>query len=405
MTTGAIEALIDGLMAFIVLVVMYFYSPLLAMLSLSVVFFSFISQLFFYYPNRRITEESIVAEAKEDSNFLETIRAIQVVKLFNNEVIRQNTWLNRYAEVINTDIKIGKLSMTEEALQDLLFGLETVLIVYLGALAVIEGELTVGMLLAFIAYKRQFTTNILSFIDKMFAFKLLSLHLERLSDITLEPQELSIKHDTLPDPIKGHIRVDRISFRYCENSPWVLKDISFEIQSGECVAITGVSGCGKTTLIKLILGLLKPTKGKIYIDDKDMSRLSINEYRSIFGCVMQQDTLLSGTLLENITMFDPQCNQERLQKCCRQAQILDDIAALPMGFYSLAGDMGNHFSGGQLQRIFLARALYKSPKVLCLDEASSHLDIQNENAINQHIRQLNMTRLIIAHRQETILSA
>ncbi|CAK4076531.1 peptidase domain-containing ABC transporter [Vibrio sp. 16] len=405
LTTDVIEALIDGLMAFVVLLVMYLYSPLLANLSLSVVFVSFVSQLIFYYPNRQITEESIVAEAKEDSSFLETIRAIQVIKLFNNESMRQNTWLNRYADVINTDIKIGKLSIAEEALQDLLFGLETVLIVYLGALTVMEGELTVGMLLAFIAYKRQFTTNVLSFIDKMFAFKLLSLYLERLSDITLEPQETSLEHDKLPAPIRGHISVERLSFRYCENSPWILKDISFEIQPGECIAITGASGCGKTTLSKLILGLLKPTHGKVCIDGHDISRLSIHEYRSLFGCVMQEDTLLSGTLLENITMFDPHYNEERLQQCCQQAQILDDIFALPMGFYSLVGDMGNHFSGGQLQRLFLARALYKSPKILCLDEASSHLDIYNENAINQYIRQLNMTRVIIAHRQETILAA
>ncbi|MCY9829329.1 peptidase domain-containing ABC transporter, partial [Vibrio chagasii] len=405
LTTGIVEALIDGLMASVVLIMMFLYSPLLTGVVLAVVGLSFVVQWLFYFPNRRITEESIVAEAKEDSHFLESIRAIQTIKLFSHETHRQNSWLNRYAEVINTDIQLGKLDIAETTLNDLIFGLEMVIVVYLGALIVIEGELTVGMLLAFIAYKNQFTTSILAFIDKILSFKLLTLHLERLSDITLHTQEDSPGQASLPLPVKGHIKVENVSFRYFDQAPWVLNQLSFEIEPGESIAITGESGCGKTTLLKLLLGLLSPTTVTIYLDGIDIQKLDKTTYRSHLGSVMQNDTLLSGTLSENITMFDSPYDEERLKESCRRANILAEIQRLPLGFYSLVGDMGSSFSGGQLQRIFLARALYKQPKILCLDESTSHLDANNEAIINQHVQQLNITRIIIAHRAETIASA
>ncbi|WP_122032547.1 peptidase domain-containing ABC transporter [Aliivibrio sp. EL58] len=405
LTTGVIESIIDGLMATVVLLMMFLYSQKLTFLVIFVVLVSFLIQLIFYFPNRRITEEAILADAKEDSIFLESIRAIQTIKLFNHETSRQNTWLNQYSEVINIDIRLGKLRIAEDSLNNLIYSLETILVVFFGALAVIEGDLTIGMLLAFIAYKNQFTTNIYAFIDNMFSFKLLSLHLNRLSDITLEQREQHSMHNKLPNVLNAHLRVENLSFRYTDNSEWLFSNLTFEIQPGECIAIIGSSGCGKTTLMKLLLGLLKPTSGNIYIDNINIQDISLNDYRKHLGSVMQDDTLLSGTLSENITMFDSSYDEKRLIQCCKHANILEDIQSLPMGFHSLVGDMGNNFSGGQLQRIFLARALYKKPDILCLDESTSHLDCDNEYKINKHISRLDITRIIISHRKETIESA
>lgn len=405
LTTGLIEALIDGMTAIIVLIMMYLYNPMLATIVLGVVIISFLIQLLFYYPNRRITEESIIAEAKEDTTFLESIRAIQTIKLFTNESERQNTWLNRYADVINTNIRLGKLDIAEDTLNNIIFGLESIFVLYFGALIVMEGNLTIGMLLAFIAYKGQFTTSITRFIDNILSFKLLGLHLERLSDITLQEKEINqekIKKDN--SNIKGNIKLDNVSFRYSDSSNWILYNVSFEINEGESVAIVGPSGCGKTTLLKIILGLLKPTSGIIYLDGIDINHLSLNDYRKNFGAVMQNDALLSGTLLENITLFDAKYDEDLLIECCELSCIQDDIDTLPMGYHSLVGDMGSNFSGGQLQRIFLARALYKQPKILCLDESTSHLDKNNESWINENISDLSITRVVIAHRKETIES-
>ncbi|MFA0480795.1 peptidase domain-containing ABC transporter [Vibrio splendidus] len=404
-TTGVIETLIDGLMAMVIIIMMYLYNAKLATIVLCFIFTSLIIQIAFYYPNRRITEESIVASAKEDSSFLESIRAVQTIKLFSHEASRQNNWLNKYAEVINTDIRLGKLGITETALTSTLAGFESIFVIYFGALAVMENELTIGMLLAFIAYKGQFTSSILAFIDNIIAFNLLGLHLDRLSDIALEKSEHLESSTELPINTKGTITVDNLSFRYADNSDWILKDISFEIKQGEYVAITGPSGCGKTTLMKLILGLLQPSKGKILIDGVDINQVNLSDYRSRLGSVMQSDSLLSGTLTENITMFDSNFNEERMIKSCQIACILDDIEKLPMGFHSLVGDMGSSFSGGQLQRIYLARAIYKSPVLLCLDESSSHLDDYNELSINKNLTSLGITKIVVAHRQQTIESA
>lgn len=404
-TTGVVEATIDGIMAITILVVMYLYNPVLASIAILFVLMLFLTQMFFYFPNRRITEESIVANANEDTHFLESIRAVQTIKLFNHETHRQNVWLNRYAEVINADIRLGKLNITEDSLIGLLLGLESIFIIYFGALNVMDGGFTVGMLLAFIAYKGQFTTSINAFIGKMFSFKLLGLHLERLSDITLEQQEEFLCKATLPKCTKGSIKIEKLSYRYADNLDWVIKDLSFEVRSGECVAITGESGCGKTTLMKLILGLLKPSSGTIYLDGVNIQDLSLNDYRQLLGSVTQDDILLTGTLSENITMFDSDYDENKVIACCQAACIWNEIALLPMGLNSLVGDMGSSFSGGQLQRIFLARALYKEPNILCLDESTSHLDANNEVSINKNLDDLNVTKIIIAHRYETINSA
>ncbi|MFS1986700.1 peptidase domain-containing ABC transporter [Vibrio splendidus] len=405
LTTGLVESLIDGLMAMVVLVMMFLYNAKLAAIVIAVVTASYAVQLAFYYPNRRLTGELILVSAKEDSNFLETLRAMQTIKLFSNETNRQNMWLNRFAEVINAEIKLGRLHIAESHVNKLLFGVENILVVYFGALAVMDAQLTVGMLIAFIAYKTQFTTSMTNFIDKVFSFKLLELHLERLSDIVFEKREIVPAAAVLPKQLSGHIRFDNVSFRYADNLDWVLKEVSFEVMPGECVALVGPSGSGKTTIMKLLLGILIADEGSIYVDGVKINDVALHDYRSRFGSVMQDDVLFSGTICENITMFESDYDFKRLEQSCLEANILDEIIRLPMGFHSLVGDMGNSFSGGQLQRLFLARALYKQPQVMCLDEATSHLDTDNENQINLNIRKMNMTRLIIAHRKETIASA
>lgn len=400
LTTGLVEAIVDGLMAVIALIMMYLYSTLLATMVVGVALIILIIQLLFYYPNRQITEESITASAKEGSTFLESIRAIQTIKLFNHETDRQNKWLNCYADVINADIRLGKLTMTEDFLRGLLFGLESILVIYFGALIVMEDHLTVGMLLAFIAYKGQFIASITKFTDNLLSFKLLNLHLERLSDIALQERDRQTTSSPLvPNTLKGQLRLENICFRYSDNTDWVLKDVSFEVKAGESIAITGASGCGKTTLLKIILGLLRPSTGHIYLDGINMNELSLSDYRNHFGTVMQNDTLLSGTLAENITLFDTNFDEHRFNQCCQDACIWEEIQAFPMRFHSLVGDMGSSLSGGQLQRIFLARALYKAPKILCLDESTNQLDQQNEHRIQNNINKLQMTKIVITHKE------
>ncbi|UXK09113.1 peptidase domain-containing ABC transporter [Shewanella putrefaciens] len=405
LTTGLVETVVDGVMSIAVLVMMLIYSIKLTLVVMAAVALYTLMRFALYRPLHRATEESIQAQAKEQSNFLENIRGIQTIKLFTCESARQGIWQNRYSEVINADIRLGRLKISFDAMNKLLFGVENIVVIYLAATIVMSGGLTIGMVLAFIAYKNQMTERVASLIEQLIMFRMLRLHLDRISDIALHEQEAHQESFTQLNIVKGRLSLENVSFSYGMNEPEVISNLSLDIQAGESVAIVGASGCGKTTLVKLMLGLLVPTDGRILLDGQAIQQIGLTQYRQQIAAVMQDDTLLSGSVADNITFFDPEPNYVKMQQCAQLAAIDMDIAHMPMGYNSLVGDMGNQFSGGQVQRLLLARALYQSPSILFMDEATSHLDIMNEAKISEQIKNLDMTRIIIAHRPETIKQA
>ncbi|MFT7246214.1 MAG: ATP-binding cassette subfamily B protein RaxB [Candidatus Azotimanducaceae bacterium] len=416
-TTGIVETIVDGVMSLMVLVVMLFYSVSLTLLVIGAVLLYTGVRLVSYGPLYRTSEGAIRAGASEQSNFLETIRGIQTIKTFASEGHRLSLWQNQFTEVINFEIKLGKLNIGFGLISGMIFGAENILIVYLAALAVLADEMTIGMVLAFLAYKGQLSGRLSNLVEQWIAFRMLRLHLNRLADIALaEPEPSQYGTSILASQYckdgsaasrgaGSSIEVQQLSYRYGDHDPLVLDDLSFKVSEGEVIAIVGASGGGKTTLIKVLCGLLVPSSGCILFDAVDIRQLGLRHYRRQLGVVMQNDTLLAGTVLENISFFDLEPNLLRIQQCARLASIDDEITAMPMGYYSLVGDMGNQFSGGQIQRLLLARALYQQPRVLLLDEATSHLDVANEHRIAQQIRGLTMTRIIVAHRPETIREA
>ena len=264
------------------------------------------------------------------------------------------------------------------------------------------------MIFAFMAYKGNFSDKASSLVEQFIAFRMLGLHLERLSDIALIDKESP--HVSLAPPyenlqIKGALQLDNICYRYNSHSPYILKSLNVAISQGECVAIIGPSGCGKTTLLKILTGLLSPETGQIKIDGKKLADMALENYRRQIGVVMQEDSLFAGSIAENIAFFDPQINMQAVWQASQLASMHDDIMAMPMKYETLVGDMGAALSGGQKQRILLARALYKQPKVLLMDEGTAHLDIATEQKVNQSLISLGITRIIIAHRPQTIMIA
>lgn len=404
LTTGIVQAIVDGMMAIATLIMLIIYAPFLTFVVLVALAFYAMIRLLWYRPFRGVTEEGIVAAAKENTNFIETIRATQSIKIFGKETQRQILWQNRYADKINAGIRLGKLRIAFGTINSLLFGLENIIVVYIAAKLVLSTQMTVGMMFAFMAYKSQFIGKAVAFIENLIELKMLGLHLERLGDIALEQPEPQDNSTQIVE-IKGAICLENIYFRYSENEPFIFSNINLNIQPGESVALVGPSGCGKTTLMKIMMGMFLPTQGKVLVDEIELEKLGTQSYRAQFAAVMQNDQLLSGSMSENISFFDPQFDQNRIEECAKFAFIAQDIAAMPMGYNTLIGDMGTTLSGGQKQRVLLARALYKNPKILFLDEATSHLDVALEQAVNQAIKQLNITRVIIAHRPETIRSA
>lgn len=405
-TTGFVETLVDGVMALTVLVMMALYSLKLTAVVLGAIALYTIVRLVLYRPLHQATEEVIQSSAKEQSNFLENIRGMQTIKLFGNESQRQGVWQNRYAEVINAEIRVGRLKISFESFNKLLFGLENVLVIYLAAVMVMANTLTVGMVLAFIAYKGQLTDRFANLIEQIIQFKMMRLHLDRIADIALTPQEANREGQAnfISEP-KGELVLENISFSYDEETTSILDGINLKLSAGDSIALTGPSGAGKTTLMKIMLGLLQPTSGRVLLDGKDITQLGLKDYRKQIAAVMQDDTLLAGSIADNISFFDPQPNYLQVEKCARLASIHEDVEKMTMGYNSMVGDMGSNLSGGQVQRVLLARALYQSPCVLFMDEATSHLDNENEAKISEQIQHLSMTRVMIAHRQETINKA
>jgi ATP-binding cassette subfamily B protein RaxB len=268
---------------------------------------------------------------------------------------------------------------------------------------VLDNQFTVGMLTAFISYKTTFAQRVHSLIDKAVELTMLKIQGQRLADIVQTEREPDAMGLLAPQDMT--LELKDVWFRYSESDPWILQGISLTIRPGESVAIVGGSGCGKTTLLKLMMGLLTPGKGEVSLGGVSLVALGASGYRPLIGAVMQEDLLLAGTLLENISFFDPQADMQRVAACAQMAAIHADIAAMPMNYNTLVGDMGSSLSGGQKQRVLLARALYKGPQLLFLDEATSHLDSQREGLINDAIKQLTLTRIIVAHRADTIAMA
>lgn len=405
LTKGVIEAVIDGVMAIATLIMIFLYSPKLSVIVLIAIAIYAVFRIAMYRPLRQMSEEVIVNQAKEQSNFMETVRGIQTIKLFGREVQRQSVWHNKYADSLNSGIRVGHLNIGYEAVNKVIFGLENVLVIYFAAMLVMEGDLTVGMLFAFMAYKRQFVEKMASLIEKIIEFKMLSLHFNRLADISLTEKEQDIQGKMSGKKISGGIELKGINYRYNKKEAPVFKHLNLSIKAGESVAIIGPSGCGKTTLAKLMLGLFEPDEGKIEVDGVDIRQLGLGQYRTQIAAVMQDDQLLSGSIADNISFFDPELDMQQVEWAAQIAAIDNDILQMTMGYNTLVGDMGAALSGGQIQRLLLARALYRKPKILFMDEATSNLDTKLEFSVNEAVKNLDVTRIIIAHRPETIASA
>jgi ATP-binding cassette subfamily B protein RaxB len=405
LTNLFVESLLDSIMALLAVAMMLWYSPTLSALVVITIATYGALRWIFYHPFREAAQERLILTSKENSYFIETLRAITPLKLFVREDQRRTGWLNLKMDIQNRDVKTQKMTMLFRASNTALFSVQGLGVLYLGAGQVMANNLTIGMLMAFSSYASTFSGRLFNLIDLFFDVKILEMHSERLADIILEKSEVENIPEIDLARIEATITLKNVHFRYAEGEPYILQSVNLTIPVGQSIAIVGASGSGKTTLCKVILGLLAPTEGEILVGGVPINQLCLRSYRQIVGTVMQDDVLLTGSIRDNISFFDPQMTQERVEDCAKQAAIHDEIMAMPMGYHTLVGDMGASLSGGQKQRIFLARALYKKPRILALDEATSHLDVSNEQKVNHTLHRQKLTRIMVAHRQETIAAA
>ena len=398
LTQEMVSALVDGIFSVITLILLYIYSPVLATIAAGFVVLFALLRFISVPMEKSRRQELLVSEAKQKSRFMENIRSVAVTKIYAIEDERLTEWQGLYASSINTAYHLGHFQLGIGSLQSLLFGLDHIVTIYLGSGLVYSGGLTIGQLMSFIFLKQHFANSILAMLPKLAELRLMKLELERVSEITLEEREEHLSGTSLLQRrVKGKLEIQSVGFSYSDLESPVLENLSFSAEPGSCLVITGRSGCGKSTLLKLILGLETPTTGAVRLDGIALKDFGIGSYRSQTAAILHSDVLLSGTLAYNIHLEADSCNGDRMEKACRRAGIYEEICALTMGLNTRVGEMGVSLSAGQVQRILLARALYRLPRILIMDEAMSHLGDDMARDIIGNIKQLGITIITVTH--------
>lgn len=396
---------LDIIFSILIIIIMIAYEPILTAIILLAVFIYVLFRIMTYGWVLRAAGDLIVAEANNQTELLETLRAMPTLKMMAIEPMRESKWHNSIAKKVNAYIRTGNLQIMNQSASMLIFQGLRVLMIYLAAKLVLEGNITVGMISAFMAYYGIFTGRIEAMIESAIQLKLLTVPLGRLSDVAFAPIETRGEDGGRSTVFQGDVSIKGAAFRYGRTDKPVFTGVNFEVKEGEFVAIIGPSGAGKTTILKIIAGLLTLNTGKLTFDERDSKTWNVRTLRQQIGMVLQEDTLLKGSIAENIALFDEEIDMERVREAARLASIADDIESFAMGYETSVGDMGSSLSGGQKQRVLLARALYKKPKLLLLDEATSHLDTENEKVVQKALENLNITRIVVAHRPQTIEKA
>ncbi|MGJ8526066.1 Toxin RTX-I translocation ATP-binding protein [Halomonadaceae bacterium LMG 33818] len=404
-TNSTVGAIMDGIMVVGLFIMMMLYGGWLVWVVLGITAVYVLFRIFTYPSYRQYSEEVLTYQARANSYFMETLYGITAVKMQGMTDRRSAQWLNLKIDAINAGIKVSKLDLLFGGINTFIMTVDQVVILWIGATMVMDNHMTIGMFVAFGSYRGQFSDRAASLTNFVLRLRMMSLHNERISDIAL--QEKEARKPDIPyekGMVPAALQVKGLSFRYDSQSAPVFHDINIDIQPGESVAIVGPSGGGKTTLMKVMCGLFEPSEGKVLVNETDIWQLGVNNYHKMIACVMQDDRLFSGSIAENICSFADEMDEEWMMQCAQASYIHEFIMTLPMGYETLVGELGEGLSGGQRQRLFIARALYRKPSVLFMDEATSALDNDSEAAVNNAIRQLQITRVIIAHRETTVAS-
>jgi len=408
LTGSTMTVVVDLVFTVVFIAVMFLYSPFLTCITLAAVpFYVGLSIVVTPILKRRLDEK--FARGSENQAFLvERITGIETIKAMAVEPQMQRRWEETLAAYVQSAFRVTALGNVSSQLAQLISKILTALTLWFGARLVIDGHLTVGELVAFNMLANRVSGPVLRLAQLWQEFQQARLSVERLGDILNTPVEsgLSAGRQSLPT-LQGRVGFDHMRFRYHPEAPDVLHDVTLEIAPGQVVGIVGPSGSGKSTLAKLVQRLYLPHSGKVMIDGLELSLVDPVSLRRLIGVVLQENTLFSGTIRDNIALVDPGLSLEHIVRAARLAGAHEFIMGLPQGYDTIVGERGANLSGGQRQRIAIARALITNPRVLILDEATSALDVESEAAIQANMEHIcrGRTVLIIAHRLSAVRHA
>jgi len=405
LTSQTLSVFLDGSLVLLYLVIILTQARLFGLIVLGIGLLQVMLLIVTTGRVQRLMQLDLVAQAQSQSYLVEALTRIETLKASGAEDRALDHWSNLFFNQLNISLQRNRLSARIDTGLTTLRIFSPILLLWVGAYLVIDRTMTLGTMLALNALAAAFLTPLSSLVLNGQRLQLVGSHLERIADVLEAEPEQDFRNVLDAPPISGKIELNDVSFRYDQQSPLVLKDISISINPGEKVAVVGRTGSGKSTLGKLLLGLYPPTNGEILYDGIPLRELNYRSLRSQVGVVLQESRLFSGSIRENIAFNDPGLEFEKVSRAARVAAIHDDIQAMPMGYETLVSEGSAGLAGGQCQRLSLARALAHQPVVLLLDEATSHLDAVTEREVDENLSRLLCTRIVIAHRLSTIRNA
>lgn len=404
LTRASIEIALDVLVSLGTLTMMFWYSPSLTWIALATFVLMLTVKVIVFTSSNRIVSEKIFLEAKRNSHLIESMRGIHAVKMAQGEMLRSQQWISQTLRVIEKETATEAINLASNLAMTVTQGLAHIVVIYFAAQMILANQFSVGMLFAFIAFQGNFSGRAAAFADRVLWLRTMKVHFGRVSDITfaqIEPTvELHATKTAPPTACVLHVR--NLGFRYSESDPYVFRNITLEVPAAKMVALVGPSGCGKTTLLCVIGGIFLPSEGLLAYDQENVTHSNAASLRKRVAFVFQNDELFEGSIEDNITFFEPQPDRIYAKRCADIAAISTEIEAFPQGYKTRLAEQGAGLSGGQRQRILIARALYRRPSLLVLDEATSQLDVATERLVLQNLKSLGITIIMSAHRPDAI---
>ena len=405
LTSGAVSSVLDGVLVAGYVVLIFAQSVSMGLVVMVLALLQIAIPIATHKPIQRLMAENLQAQARSQGYLAQVVTGIETLKAVGAEQRAVAQWADYFVDEINATVARGRLTTKIETLTTALRVASPVVVLVVGTLGVLNGELTLGTMLALSALATGFLVPLSGLVITGLQLQAVGSYMERINDVLDSTPEQDASSVEPAGELRGRISLENVSFRYAENDPDVVKEVDLEIEPGSTIGIVGRSGSGKSTLAHLILGLYPPSGGRVLYDGRDLRELEAGSVRRQLGIVPQNSFLFGTSLLTNISLTNPDATLEDVERAARIACIHDDIAAMPLGYDTVLADGGASLSGGQRQRIALARAVVHEPAILLLDEATSSLDTVTESKIYENLEALPCTRIVIAHRISTIASS
>lgn len=405
LTSGTLTGALDGALAALYLILLFFANTTIAFLVLGLGLLRVVLFLATRHRQAELMSRTLQVQARSRTYQVQMLSGIATLKALGAEQQAVERWQNLFTDELNVSLQRGRLDAVFEASVNLLTTASPFVVLAVGASQVLQGDLTLGTMLAVSALAIGFLTPLTSLVSTAVQLQLLASYMDRMEDVLDAPPEQARSQVVEAPPLSGRITLEDVSFQYTPMRPHAVRNVSIDIAPGSFVALVGSSGAGKSTLAMLLMGLYRPTSGRVLFDGLDLATLDLTSVRRQLGIVLQQPYLFAESIRSNIVLGDESLPLDRVVEAAQRAHIHDFIDSLPMRYDTPLADGGSSLSGGQRQRIALARALVRRPSILLLDEATSHLDTESEREVLEELERLRATRLVIAHRLSTVMRA